>query len=140
LRSRGGPGDVFTYLSDLERHHEWQLALLSTELVTDGPTRVGSRAKDTRKVPMGKQTFTYEITEFDPPRRTSFKVLEGPIRPVGTVEIEPLDQGARSRVTLELDFEGHGFGKLLLPIVRRDARRHVPADQAKLKERLESGA
>jgi hypothetical protein len=88
---------------------------------------------------MGKQTFTYEITEFDPPRRTSFKVMDGPIRPVGKVEVEPLDEGARSRVTLELDFEGHGIGRLLLPLVRRDARKHVPLDQAQLKERLEAG-
>ena len=70
---------------------------------------------------------------------TSFKVMDGPIRPVGRVEVEPLDEGARSRVTLELDFEGHGIGRLLLPLVRRDARKHVPLDQAQLKERLEAG-
>ena len=133
------PDDVFAYLSDLGRHHEWQSALVNTEVVTEGPTRLGSRAKDTRKVPMGKQTFTYEITEFDPPKRTSFKMMDGPIRPVGRVEVEPLDEGARSRVTLELDFEGHGIGRLLLPLVRRDARKHVPLDQAQLKERLEAG-
>jgi hypothetical protein len=134
------PGDVHAYLSDLARHDEWQDAIVSTELVTEPPTRLGSKARDTRKVPGGKRTFTYEITEFDPPGRTSFKGLDGPIRPVGKVDVEPLDGGARSRVTLELDFEGHGIGKLLLPLVRRDARKRVPQDQARLKERLESGA
>ena len=90
---------------------------------------------------MGKQTFTYEITGFDPPRRSEFKVLDRMLCPVGSVDVEPLDGGARSRVTLQLDFEGHGLlGKLLLPFARRDARKHVPEDQARLKERLESGA
>jgi hypothetical protein len=44
-------------------------------------------------------------------------------------------------VTIELDLQGHGlFGKLIAPLARRDARRQVPQDQARLKQRLESGA
>ena len=83
--------------------------------------------------------ITYEITEHDPPRRASFRGVDGPVRPVGTVNVIPLD-ASRSRVMLELDFEGRGIGKLLLPLVRRDAAKHVPADQQRLKERLEAGA
>jgi hypothetical protein len=41
-------------------------------------------------------------------------------------------------VTIELDFEGHGIGKLLVPlVVRRQARNEVPTSLRKLKERLE---
>jgi uncharacterized protein YndB with AHSA1/START domain len=133
------PEDVFAYLDDLERHTEWQGQVVSVERDTEGPTRVGSRATDLRKIPGGPRKFTYEITAHDPPRLASFRVLNGPIRPFGTVTVEPAGDG-RSRVTLVLDFEGHGFGKVLLPLVRRDARRQVPKDQQRLKERLESGA
>jgi hypothetical protein len=70
----------------------------------------------------------------------SFRGLNGPVRPVGTITVEPLDGGSRSRVTLELDLQGHGLGKLIAPLARRDARRRVPEDQTRLKERLESGA
>jgi uncharacterized membrane protein len=92
-------------------------------------------------VPGGRQKITYEITEHDPPRRAVFRGLDGPIRPVGSVTVEGLDEGRRSRVTLELDLVGHGLlGKLLAPIARRDARKHIPDDQARFKERLESGA
>ena len=80
-----------------------------------------------------------QIVEHDPPRKVSFRGIDGPVRPVGTVTVEPLDDGARSRVTLELDFEGHGVGKLLAPLARRDASQRVPEDQARLKERLEGG-
>jgi hypothetical protein len=58
---------------------------------------------------------------------------------VGTVTVEPAGEG-RSRVTIEIDFEGHGIGKLLVPLVRRDARKHIPPDQQRLKQRLESSA
>jgi uncharacterized membrane protein len=134
------PEDVFRYLDDLERHREWQTAIQETRLETDPPTRVGSRATDTRKVPGGAREFTYEITEHDPPRRSAFRGLNGPVRPVGTVTVEAVGDGSRSQVTLQFDLEGHGFGKLIAPLARRDARRQIPKDQERLKERLESGA
>jgi uncharacterized membrane protein len=133
------PEEVFAYIDDLSRHGEWQTAIEQVTVETDGPTRVGSRARDRRRVPGGVREITYEITEHDPPRRASFRGVDGPVRPVGTVSVIPLD-ASRSRVMLELDFEGRGIGKLLLPLVRRDAAKHVPADQQRLKERLEAGA
>jgi hypothetical protein len=43
------------------------------------------------------------------------------------VTVEPLIERARSRVTIELDFEGHEIGKLLVPlVVRRQARKEKP--------------
>jgi uncharacterized membrane protein len=133
------PEDVFAYIDDLSRHGEWQTAIEQVTVETEGPTRVGSRARDRRRVPGGVREITYEITAHDPPRRASFRGVDGPVRPVGTVSVIPLD-ASRSRVMLELDFEGRGIGKLLLPLVRRDAAKHVPADQQRLKERLEAGA
>jgi uncharacterized membrane protein len=134
------PEDVFAYLDQLEKHGEWQGQIVSVNLETQGPTRVGSRATDTRRVPGGPRDFTYEITEHDAPRKASFRVVNGPIRPFGAVTVEPVGDGSRSRVTLELDFEGRRLGKLLLPLVRMDAKKQVPRDQQRLKERLEAGA
>jgi uncharacterized membrane protein len=132
------PEDVFAYLDDLSRHGEWQGQIVSVKVETDGPTRVGSRATETRRVPGRTLEVTYEISEHDPPRKVSFGGLNGAVRPVGSVTIEPAGEG-RSRVTLELDLEGHGIGKLIAPLARRDARKHVPENQARLKQRLEAG-
>jgi hypothetical protein len=55
--------------------------------------------------------------------------------------VEPLVDGGRSLVRIELDFEGHGLGKLLVPlVVRRQAQREMPGNVRSLKERLEKGA
>ena len=133
------PEDVFAYLDQLDRHGEWQGTLVSTKVETEGPTRVGSRATDTRKVPGGQQDITYEITEHDPPRRAAFRGVNGPVRPVGTVTVEPAGDG-RSRLTLELDLQGHGIvGLVMAPLARMQARKEVPQDQERLKERLEAG-
>src|SRR5438309_5302783 len=132
------PEEVFAYIDQLDKHGEWQGAIISTKVETEGPTRVGSRAVDTRKVPGGPRPVTYEITEHDPPRKASFRGVNGPVRPIGTMTVEPVGEG--SRVTIELDFEGRGLGKLMVPLARRQARQQVPKDHAQLKRRLEGGA
>jgi uncharacterized membrane protein len=134
------PKDVFAYLDQLDRHGEWQSDIVSTKVETDGPTRVGSRATNVRRVPGRTQAVTYEITEHDPPRRVAFRGVGGPVRPVGLVTVEPAGDD-RSRLTLELDLHGHGLlGLLLAPLARSQARKLVPEDQRRLKERLESGS
>ena len=102
-----------------------------------GPVGVGTRAIEKRKVPGGEREMSYGLTAHDPPTTSSWKGLDGPVRPNGTVTVEALDE-SRSRVTVALDLEGHGIGKLLLPFVRSQARKQIPADQARLKEILES--
>ena len=135
------PEAVFAYLDQLDRHGEWQSSIVSAKLDTPGPVGVGTRATDTRKVPGGRtQDVTYEITEHDPPRRSAFRGVNGPVRPVGAVTIEPAGDG-RSKLTLELDLQGHGLlGMLVAPLARSHARKEVPQDQQRLKERLEAGA
>ena len=82
--------------------------------------------------------MTYEITEHSPPRSFAFRGIDGPVRPIGRGTIEPVGDGMRTRVTIELDFEGDGLGRALLPLVRSQARKQVSKDHRLLKERLES--
>jgi uncharacterized protein YndB with AHSA1/START domain len=130
------PEEVFAYLNDFTRHSEWQSSLEEVTVETQGPVGVGTRVRERRKVPGGVREMTIETTEHDPPRRIGFRGLDGPIRAVGAATVSPAGEG--SRVSVELDFEGHGLGRLLVPLVRSQARREVPLDQQRLKERLEA--
>ena len=135
------PEDVFAYLDDVERHGEWQDQIVAVERQSDGPLGVGSRVRETRRVPGGDRSMTYEVTEHNPPRQSSFRVVDGPVRAVGTISIEPVGDGSRSRLTIAIDFKGHGLaGRVLLPVAKGQARKQIPKDQAKLKDVLESGA
>lgn len=130
--------EVFAYLDQLDRHSEWQSSLESARVETDGPTRVGTRVIERRRVPGGTQEVPYEITEHDPPRRASFRGTSGPIRPVGTTTVEPVS-ATSARVSIELDLEGHGLGKALAVVARRQAAVELPKSHQKLKELLEGG-
>ena len=134
------PAEVFAYLDDLARHGEWQSQIVSSRVLTDGPTRVRTRCADARRAGGREQTVTYEITEHDPPRSFAFRGVDGPVRPVGRSTVEPVGDGRSSRVSIALDMRGHGIGVLLAPLARSQARKQVPQDQLELKRRLESGA
>jgi len=131
------PEDVFAYYEDMVKHGEWQKQIVSVHLDTDGPTRVGSRATDKRRLPGGTREVSYEITEHDAPHKSSFRGVNGPIRPRGTVTVEPLDGGARSKLTLDFELEGKGLGVLLAPLARANARKEIPKSHQRLKELLE---
>src|SRR4029077_1925287 len=130
--------EVFAYLDQVDRHNEWQGQLVSTTIETDGATRVGTRVVERRNVPGGARDFAYEITEHDPPRKISFRGTAGLIRPVGTYTVDPIGESS-SRMSSELDLEGHGIGKLFAILARRQAAKQMPVDQEKFKELLENG-
>ena len=65
-------------------------------------------------------------------------MLDGPVRALGRGKFEPLGDGDRTRFTMELDFEGHGIGKLLVPlVVRRQAAKELADTHEDLKRVLE---
>jgi len=78
-----------------------------------------------------------ELAHIDPPRPWGVRSIDGPIRATVDVAVEPLVDN-RSRLTITVDFKGHGIGKLLIPlVVEREARKEMPSNLSALKERLE---
>ena len=131
------PEEVFAYIDDLAKHGEWQDRIEAVRVDTEGPTRVGTRVTETRRMPGGSQDISYEIVAHDSPRSSSFRGLNGLLRPVGTVRVEPVEGGTSSRVTVDFDFEPQGIGHLLAPLARGQVRKEMPKAHARLKEILE---
>ena len=132
------PEQVFAYVTDPSRLAEWQESVVSTRLEGGGAPGVGSRVTVVRRIGRGERTMTSELAELTSPRSWAVRGIDGPVRGNVKGTVEPLDDGARSRVTIELDFEGHGIGKLLVPlVVRRQAQKEMPKNLQNLKERLE---
>jgi uncharacterized protein YndB with AHSA1/START domain len=133
------PEDVFAYVTDPSHVPEWQESAVSVRQQGTGPVADGTRVAITRRVGRHDMTMTVELTDLNAPRSWSVRGVDGPVR--GTVKgtIDPLGEGAASRVTMALDFEGHGLGKVLVPlVVRRQASREMPKNLQKLKQLLES--
>ena len=133
------PDEVFSYVTDPSRFAEWQQDAARGRFEGDGPPGVGSRFTTTRRIGLAERTTTSKITEIVPPSSWAAHGIDGPVRPIMHVTVTPLGDSAHSRVTIDVDFRGHGIGKLLVPLVRWLGRKDGPTNCRNLKERLESG-
>jgi uncharacterized protein YndB with AHSA1/START domain len=135
------PDDVFAYVTDPSHLPEWQESAVKVEVLETTSSAGTKKARVTRRVGRREMTMTAELTPVTPPTHWTVRGVDGPVR--GNVDgtIQPLDDGRRSRVTIALDFQGHGIGKLLIPLfVKRRVQDEMPRSLQTLKERLERTA
>jgi hypothetical protein len=135
--------EVFAYATNPTRFSEWQQGVVDGHM--DAPasgTRtpaVGAKCMTTRRIGGANRPSTSELVHIDPPRTWSVQGIDGPIRAAVDVVVEAVTD-SRSRLTISVDFTGHGIGKILVPLmVRREARREMPTNMAALKQRMEAG-
>jgi uncharacterized protein YndB with AHSA1/START domain len=134
--------EVFAYATDPARFSEWQKGVVDGHM--DGPPDgtpapvVGAKCVTTRRIGGASRPSTSELTHIDPPRTWGVRGTDGPVRAAVEVLVEPLS-GSRSRLTISVDFSGHGIGKILVPLmVRREARKEMPGNVAALKQKMEA--
>ncbi|HEX3567409.1 MAG TPA: SRPBCC family protein [Acidimicrobiales bacterium] len=132
--------EVFAYVTDPSRFSEWQKGVVSGHMESSGTTQIGDRCVSTRRIGFAERPSTSTVTRFDPPHHWAVSGIDGPIRAMVDVTVEPRSDSG-THLTVALDFEGHGIGRLLVPLlVTREARREMPVNVTKLKERLEGSA
>jgi uncharacterized protein YndB with AHSA1/START domain len=131
------PGDVFAYATNPVHFAEWQRDVIRVQPAASAPPEVGSRFTTTRRIGRSERTMTQEVTDAAPPRYWAVRGVDGPIRPNVALTIEPSGDGTASRATFTFDYQGHGIGELLLPLVRRMTAKAAPASLHNLKEHLE---
>lgn len=131
---------VFAYATDPTAFSEWQKGVIDGHMDGSGTSRMGARCLTTRRIGLAKRPITAEVTHIDPPKTWGVRSIDGPIRSIVDVTVEPVGEN-RSRLTIAINFEGHGIGRLLVPlVVRPEARKEMPANLTTLKERLEGDA
>ena len=135
--------EVFAYATDPARFSEWQKGVVDGHMDGSadgtGTPAVGTRCLTTRRIGGANRPATSELVHIDPPRTWGVRGTDGPIRAAVDVLVEPLTD-SRSRLTISVDFTGHGIGKILVPLmVRREARKEMPDNMAALKRKMEAG-
>jgi Polyketide cyclase / dehydrase and lipid transport len=131
---------VFAYATDPTHFAERQEGVVNGRMDRPGPPTVGARCHTTRRIGGSERQSTSEVVRSEPPHTWSVRGLDGPIRAAVDVTVEPLSD-RRSQITIAVDFDGHGVGRLLVPlVVRRQARKEMPSNIARLKQRLEPAA
>src|SRR5712672_2925583 len=135
--------EVFAYATDPTRFSEWQQGVVDGHM--DGPANgtrspaAGAKCVTTRRIGGANRPSTSELEHIDPPKTWGVRGIDGPVRAAVEVLVEPVTD-SRSRLTISVDFTGHGIGKILVPLmVRREARKEMPANMTVLKRLIEEG-
>jgi uncharacterized protein YndB with AHSA1/START domain len=130
--------EVFAYATDPARFAEWQKDVVDGHMEGPQPPAVGAKCVMTRRIGGADRPSTSELVHIDPPRAWRVEGMDGPVRAAVDVLVEPVAD-SRSRLTISVDFTGHGIGKILVPLmVRREARKEMPENMAALKQRMEA--
>jgi Polyketide cyclase / dehydrase and lipid transport len=129
--------EVFAYATDPARFREWQQGVIDGHQDQPGPAQAGMKCLTTRRIGGANRVVTAEVTHVDAPRTWGVRGIDGPIRATVDVTVEPLTETS-SRLAIAVDFDGHGIGKLLVPLVRRQAQKEMPANLEALKRHVEA--
>ncbi|MGH8915072.1 MAG: hypothetical protein ACRDZM_11235 [Acidimicrobiia bacterium] len=91
---------------------------------SNAPMGVGTRFTAVVKF-MGGNTYTVDVTDFQPPGRIELTTIDGPMRPVATYLMEPTD-GA-TRFTRHVDIPLQGILRIMKPVMQgMSKRRQIP--------------
>jgi uncharacterized protein YndB with AHSA1/START domain len=134
------PSAVWSFVSDVERLPEWLGDFAAARKESDGPTGVGTIVRYTLQP--GNRSGTYEIVEWDPPRRLAWdgpplRWAGGGARPRGSFALAPAGEG-RTLLVSRYQPELTGTQVLLRPYLERWLRRRRLADAQTLKACLEA--
>lgn len=130
--------EVFAYMDDISREHEWQSQLVEADQTPAGATAVGSRKRYVSEF-MGKRLQnTYVVEQYDPNERIVCRTTpDSVLDATSDIRWEAVDGG--TRVTMALS--GAAAGALrFVPAKMLEAKfaQEVDATLARLKERLEA--
>lgn len=131
------PQEVFAFVSDPARLPEWQPDVEEAATEVPGQPAVGVRGHEVRRVPGGRRTIRWEVTDCEPGRRWGVRGIDGLVRAHVAMALAPADDGSSTQIDYQIWFEGHGVGKLVGLLARQGARKDVPQNLALLKQRLE---
>lgn len=126
-----GPGEIWAYVADIERHTEW-MNVDEARLLSGRPDQVGARATERMTVGGLRRSAELEVSVAEPGRRIAWRVLRGvPFGGTVSVELLPVEPG-RTRVRYTAELELHGLWRLLAPFAAREVRASQTAELRRL--------
>ena len=130
--------EVFAFLADGTNDPKFSPRVQEISKTTDGPVGTGTVFASTVKDAGMTTRREFEITEFQEPTRIRWTERSKNMITVtsGGYDLEPSGEG--TSLTIFNELEGHGFGKLILPLAVRAARRDADAFADRIKAAIES--
>jgi uncharacterized protein YndB with AHSA1/START domain len=131
--------DVFAVLTDPTQTPKWSPNDISSELLTPGPPRVGSRRRAVVKGLFGRtMESVMEVTEFEPNRMVALSLISASWGGTGRTKYTFTPAGDGTRVDWHWDMEPGGLMKLFARPFMALFQRAFQRDLNNLKAMMES--
>jgi uncharacterized protein YndB with AHSA1/START domain len=127
---------VFAFVTNGENNPKWELEVVETMQLTDGPTRVGTKWLSVHQYGRRKVKAIRETIQYEPNRRWVTKSAIGPIPTTFTITFESTNGGTKLQFILNV--QTTGLAKLMDPFIENIYRRQAPINFRRLKEVLET--
>ena len=131
--------EVFAFLADGENDPKFSPRVLKIAKATDGPTAVGTVYASTVRDAGMTTKREFRITEFEPLAKIRWVEISTNLvtAAAGGYDFAATPEG-RTRLRIFNVLEGHGFGKLLVGLALRAARRDADAFARRIKAAVEA--
>jgi|SRR4051812_12242510 carbon monoxide dehydrogenase subunit G len=129
---------VFAFLADGQNDRKFSPRVQQITKTTEGPTGVGTVYSSTVKDAGMTSNREFKLTEFDQPTKIRWTELSknSITVPEGGYDLEA--DGEATKMTIFNNFEGHGFGKVILPLATRAAKKDADAFAGRIKAAVEA--
>jgi hypothetical protein len=131
------PAEVFAFIADMNNIPRWQSEVVTSKVITPGPTSVGTRFTEDVKMGPTHTTATCEVTEFTPNSSMGFNALSPRMDYRARLTVEPSGEG--SNVTMDVRAQMKGWWNLMQPVLRGEFKTGLRKELASLKAVLEAG-
>jgi hypothetical protein len=131
--------EVFAFLAAGTNDPKFSPRVQEIRKSTDGPVGVGTVFESTVKDAGMKTSRSFELTAVDAPTKIRWTERSKNIVtvPDGGYDLEKVSD-TETRVTIHNQFEGHGFGKLVVGFATRAAIKDAPAFAHRIKAAVEA--
>jgi hypothetical protein len=116
LESPLSPEELFDYLADMRNAAKWDPGVADATLEGDAPLGIGSRFLVTLLLGGRPRQVTYELVDYDRPRRVVLSAAQPAFTSTDVVTVAAL-AGDRSSATYDAHLALHGAFRLGAPLV-----------------------
>jgi hypothetical protein len=82
--------EVFAYVTDPSTFAEWQAGVVGGSMEPGATPTLGSKCVTTRRIGGAERESTSQVTKLEPPTSWAVHGIDGPIRAIVNVTVEPL--------------------------------------------------
>jgi hypothetical protein len=127
---------VFDFMSTPENDFQWQYATLETARLSESVNGIGSFYRSISNLMGRRNISTFEVTEYKPNKKYSFKSLSGPLRSQTSYSFETSKSCTKINISMQANVID--FFQKDESLVEKHLRRQLKENLAMLKVLLET--